>query len=845
MTNVSSELVFPFVTINAASKLGGAEYPFVPAEASWEIVTYRLDLEEADRELHPHSEDEPTLRWVKDNKVVELFVWDETRVWSTGTYLENMGLQLRVSKSAFVTSKRISRIMRPYFVHGRFGLDEIKIKHLNQDEREAKVWDGAGLINRRTLLRLIDQLPADLSRAKRKTVIGKLHNISRVEFTLLSPNGQEKGHAMVVDDDTMTEDFVLPQDAKSDTVLLNEIFVGINLSFKAKDHMLIDAQSLINLYPFIDETHLKTWLHQEGQMFINGIENGEMREAMSHIDSEQTLASVTNWHVLEYIASGGDPLWFRGIVKAIMKQHLTRIDRTLRGNQRFPVPGGAFYVMPAGVGMAAGYNIEVRPGYVQLDKTRNAAWVNNDDWVNFIADVLGGADNDDALWVFPFTDTVDGEKKIVLWRSPNQLGEYIVMRPTSDSYEISWNGEISWPEHDSSLLATRKDRMNINYLNNYVVPAQTIEPHDYQLSSMDVAINQAQANVGGLGMYCNVLMLAKALLNRLPNRPCAELEDVIDATVKTGDDISKVKDWCYWAGHQMLKMQLPVPAMISERLQGLVGKDTFIPLSEDHWMDRLSATLTAHQEFITKETERLMDMCAAPAEVLRIALPHETDGIYLVKQYNNFISNIIRSGRKPTEPDFETVREKTQQLINQSDDPHSLLLGALVHCQRHHKNESVVWQMAGNDDKPAISSLTIAALRETGVLNEIAETQHGLVRYPGAIVRESSLVSVKLSGVWYNYLKATDADRYAQLNMGEIDREVRDQTKAKVREWVMTGFFNERTLQLGMVGERKVVLSPKGNVLAYVPVSQENLVNDSITIVMANEDDGNLMAIVR
>ena len=69
--------------------------------------------------------------------------------------------------------------------------------------------------------------------------------------------------------------------------------------------------------------------------------------------------------------------------------------------------------------------------------------INNEDWVSLpdspkemgIAGILGGADNDDALWVHPFTDK-DGEQKVLAWRSPNQVGEYVVLRPTLDSHTL-------------------------------------------------------------------------------------------------------------------------------------------------------------------------------------------------------------------------------------------------------------------------------------------------------------------------------------------------------------------------------------------------------------------------
>ncbi|MFO7681042.1 MAG: hypothetical protein R6X34_13420 [Chloroflexota bacterium] len=56
----------------------------------------------------------------------------------------------------------------------------------------------------------------------------------------------------------------------------------------------------------------------------------------------------------------------------------------------------------------------------------------------------------------------------------------------------------------------------------------------YSVEIMEAAIERAIANQGALGMYCNSLMLNKALYGRLPDSPPSPLEDIIDSAVKTG-----------------------------------------------------------------------------------------------------------------------------------------------------------------------------------------------------------------------------------------------------------------------------------------------------------------------
>jgi hypothetical protein len=73
----------------------------------------------------------------------------------TEQFLAATGLRLDLHKGAFVLSKRLSRLMRPHFVSGFFAPDEVRIAYMEQDEREAKIWDGAGLISRQMLEKMV------------------------------------------------------------------------------------------------------------------------------------------------------------------------------------------------------------------------------------------------------------------------------------------------------------------------------------------------------------------------------------------------------------------------------------------------------------------------------------------------------------------------------------------------------------------------------------------------------------------------------------------------------------------------------------------------------------------
>ena len=231
-------------------------------------------------------------------------------------------------------------------------------------------------------------------------------------------------------------------------------FVGLSF-VHGHDHMRLDIQSLINLHPFFDEEQVLGWLRDEGELFVRSIENGTAGDIMARIDRHTTLADVQGWPLWEYLVSGGHPMWFRSHVKSLMNQHLKRLNHLTLDKMRLPIPGGRYCVMPAAVTQQAGIGTRnsgiarigdvadaggikdaIPRGCIKIDSRYGTMWVNDEDWLaredsppgKGIASILGGADHDDALWLYPFTDH-DGERKVLAWRSPNQVGEYVVLRP--------------------------------------------------------------------------------------------------------------------------------------------------------------------------------------------------------------------------------------------------------------------------------------------------------------------------------------------------------------------------------------------------------------------------------
>lgn len=725
-----------YSAISFDSPRGTASYPFLDRtqfngrQRAWHLLTRPVGTPSDYHHAHTFSQTQPTLRWVNGDHVCDLFVDGA----DTATFLQASGLQFDMHKGSFVLSKRLSRILRPYRISRFFSAETHPptIAYMQQTSDEAKVWDGASLVSRRFLQRMGNS--AELAHAQ------------RVEFTIMTAKGQDKGHAIVADDlrDELGQplDFLLPEDTKREVRLNDGTFVGLNI-VHGSDSMRLDIQSLINLHPFFDTAQLLACLQAEGELFIESIKTGEIAAVMGRIKATTSGADLARWPLKAYLAAGGHPLWFRTHVKSLIGQHLKRLNHQQLEKMRLPIPGGRHYVMPVGVGRRAGRRLDVRRGEIRIDAECSTAWVNDADWLALqdsaenkgIADILGGADNDDALWLHPFTD-YDGERKVLAWRSPNQLGEYVILKPTPDSAELPFTttgDSISYPQADSRKLPRRIDYANAAYQG--LVDPQTAgglgEGADYSVAVMDTAIARAIANQGALGMYCNSLMLSKALFDKLPDAPPAPLEDVIDSAVKTGADLSAIVQWNYDYTRTILEQRTPIPALLTRRLSidrsDLDNRPPSPRLTDDHWLSHLEGGIRNHIGWVQQQRDELMAL-ARPPQALFDAVEFDVEALQLGRGLNQtFAAALARKDSAETNPSSRLSRAckavenylsywppATQQRI---------LLGALASAYEGESNVSDVaaW-LAGSAESDwfpnfSIAQQTIAALKSITLLD--------------------------------------------------------------------------------------------------------------------------------
>ncbi|MCB9005780.1 MAG: hypothetical protein H6656_00070 [Ardenticatenaceae bacterium] len=841
---------------------GGLTYPFLPEALQWQIVSRPFSNEADLNKIFQAAE--PTLRWVKDDKVLDLLVPE----MDTDTFLARAGLRLSLNKGGYVLSKRLSRVMRP-FRYWRF-FDEAEVTIDYNDLLDEKLWDGSGQVSRGFIQRLADSLGLD-DRHRRE-----LLHTNRFEVTTLHANGQDKGHVLVVDD--LAVDFMFPANsAKQELALVDgRIFIGLH-PIHSEDQMCLDIQSLINLHPFFQPEHLLAWAGMESALFLEGIGNCRLAGILNRLydaDSVSDLDSLSDWHVGEYIASGGSLMWFAGMVKAVARQHLKRLG-SRASKLRCPAPGGRYYIFPAAVG-----NRQVPEGHIELDPACATAWVNDQDWLTFIVDVLGGCDGDDAVWVMPFSDVSDaGRRKMLIWRSPNQLGEYVVLQPTEASHIIEWEmpggRQLSYPKMQSRLLPNRIDSCTYQYGCLTEADDRTRLCESYSISAMSATIKQAAANQGVLGGFCNVAMLCKAIYGRLPDQLPATLEAVIDGSVKTGLDLTPVRQWNQMAitrmvQHGQTNATRAMPAVLIDRLPAWLREEATAAANarpKTHWLDSLANALETHQAQYWADVEALATEACPPVTLFDQGGSWLHVGKELRRAYSQVMRQALPSEVETAEVDellalhstFAAARLASETYLNQwpVEKRPFVLLGAAayLYAQGPQAGEPVrdalIWQLgaerggAASGREPGLAQLMLQALRQIGLLGEPVWTTVGAVlHYADEPQRHAAGVPVRLNGVWLNWLNATGKRPYAR--MADVPLTERTQAKARIADYVQDAFRGLLLTTEVMDNDRVVTRTPQGNLFGYVQRDHElaAIRYDQWRIAWAHAIDGNVLAVL-
>ena len=520
-------------------------------------------------------------------------------------------------------------------------------------------------------------------------------------------------------------------------------------------------------------------------------------------------------------------------------------------------------------------NRQVPEGHIELDPTCATAWVNDQDWLTFIVDVLGGCDGDDAVWVMPFSDvSASGRRKMLVWRSPNQLGEYVVLQPTDANHTIEWETpggrQLSYPKMQSRLLPNRIDSVSYQYGELTEASDSFRTNVSYSVAAMASTIQRAAANQGVLGAHCNALMMCKAIYGRLPDQLPATLEAVIDGSVKTGLNLAPVKQWNQMAITRMVKhgqanANRAMPTVLRDRLpewlrpqaNGVESGGQTSNRQIAHWLDTLASALEMHKAQYWADVEALAAEACPPLTLFEYGRDWLHVGKELRRAYSQVMRQALAAGGDVDDADFDAARAASDRFLQQWPEAKRpfVLWGAAayLYAQGPQNGEPVrdalVWQLgaqrAEGGREPGTAHQMLDALRHIGLLGEPVWTAAGAVLYyDDAPAVRSAGVSVRLNGVWLNWLNSRNGRQYTR--MSDVPPAERDQAKARIADFVQDRFRGMMLTTEVTDNDRVVTRTPHGNLFGYVQRDHElaAIRYDQWRIAWAHVVDGNVHAIL-
>jgi hypothetical protein len=359
-------------------------------------------------------------------------------------------------------------------------------------------------------------------------------------------------------------------------------------------------------------------------------------------------------------------------------------------------------------------------------------------------------------------------------------------------------------------------------------------------------------------------MLAKAVYGQLPARPPAPLETVIDASVKTGEDLSPVLEWTQMAAQRMLNQKKPIPEILHHRLEPRPPGTPQPQPTYDHWLDGLVDSVQQHIHQIGGQRDHLSEQTMPPQAIFDNAF-EQPETIGLGARFNRVYTTALRKATKDQaevkSEHREVAREAAELFLDQftEEKQSAILRGAIVSAYIREKpgSDVAVWLAGGKDEQgkrqPGIAQRTIRSLREIGVLNEMTEIESGdsgsgVIVYPRASIREPRYETVGINGVWHN-LYNRDA-RKRNLPEAEkakdISKEGRRWAKAQVRVLIAAGESIRLEIREEEINgrKRKVAYDGEGQRFGTISRDSSKRVGETLTSKFAISHDGNLRAVL-
>lgn len=325
--------------------------------------------------------------------------------------------------------------------------------------------------------------------------------------------------------------------------------------------------------------------------------------------------AITAWNVRAWLTCGGklsDSPW---LFERMAKNLHDAMHTDDPGRLRFPVQAAArAQVIPEallrgikGVWDADDESHAVPFGSAHWDTDLNVLVVNDHNWVEMYAS-HGGCDEDDFFQIY--WRTINGKKKVIVVRSPNDWGEYSVF----DYIEGDWSSKTTlldktttfpevtadpdmWPKRLSEAVADG----DVTYSG---LPETEIrcDIQRYNVKYVEEAIEDTAASGRSVGVNVNARQLwSDSMKCHRPLQICS-LEDCIDAGVQGGTDaeVQAVIDEGAAIIDYLLKNKVPIDQYLWESKHMFFYKDAEVVTYTGNPSYLQSVRFTRSKEFLEK-----------------------------------------------------------------------------------------------------------------------------------------------------------------------------------------------------------------------------------------------------
>ena len=399
-------------------------------------------------------------------------------------------------------------------------------------EAQARLLDGGFVISRRMIHAAVSNIPfyepndpildRDYYYDPRvyQQMLEDLRNVPVVNARIVFKDGFLKGNAFVSDNLPEGIDVITSQDNIKKEFTYDNGYRFLAEPQGPKERVVTDPQTVINLPKLFTKSNLDFWLREEYKKTYNKAINGDLlsnwkfiyqrafRDDRNFDDDEARIGMI-------YVGYRWTAAGFK-VTQSPWLFETSSISHAKPLKKAIPVPCAVSeQIIPESLARMAGYDYEIDEGDIVRCNELGVHVISDIDWLEMY-ESHGGMDEDDFFKLFYRTmvgGQYDGEKVVIVARSPNGYGEYSIFRYVEGQFAPTWHtadGEaIMFPEVDGNAWPTRlSSAILYNQVTFTGLPSQNEKPEKrsgpYTKDDVirDIKIAMSGGNVGGFVNAC-------------------------------------------------------------------------------------------------------------------------------------------------------------------------------------------------------------------------------------------------------------------------------------------------------------------------------------------------------